>query len=83
MIDSALSDVVGYVQNTADRILRDAVYPIPAFRITVDGKDIAHIISPRLISLELTDNRGLEAEQLNLTLSDHDSLLAMPAKGAL
>ena len=83
MIDSALSDVVGYVQNTADRILRDAVYPIPAFRITVDGKDIAHIISPRLISLELTDNRGLEADQLSLTLSDHDGLLAMPAKGAL
>ncbi|QOF91218.1 phage late control D family protein [Pseudomonas lundensis] len=83
MIDSALSDVVGYVQNSADRILRDAVYPIPAFRLTVDGKDIAHIISPRLISLELTDNRGLEADQLSITLSDHDGLLAMPAKGAL
>jgi len=83
MIDSTISDVVGYVQNTTERVMRDAVYPIPAFRITVDGKDIAHIISPRLISLELTDNRGLEADQLSLTLSDHDGLLAMPAKGAL
>lgn len=76
-------DVAGYLHNTADRLRRDAVHPTPVFRITVDGNDIAHLISPRLISMDLTDNRGLEADQLSLTLSDHDGLLALPPKGAL
>lgn len=35
------------------------------------------------MSLELTDNRGIEADQLSLTLSDHDGLLAIPPKGAV
>ena len=63
-------------------IAGDAGYPTPVFRLTVEGQDIAQRISPRLISLELTDNRGLEADQLSITLSDHDGLLAIPAKGA-
>lgn len=83
MIGPIVSEAVGYVQNAVERTLRDAAYPSPVFRITVDGESIAHKISPRLISLELTDNRGLEADQLSITLSDHDGLLAMPAKGAL
>ena len=83
MIGPIVSEAVGYVQNAVERTLRDAAYPSPIFRITVDGESIAHKISPRLISLELTDNRGLEADQLSITLSDHDGLLAMPAKGAL
>ena len=75
-------DVLGYVKNAIEGAQRAAVYATPVFRITVDGKDIAQRISPRLISLELTDNRGLEADQLSITLSDHDGLLAMPATGA-
>ena len=75
-------DVLGYVRNAIEGAQRAAVYATPVFRITVDGKDIAQRISPRLISLELTDNRGLEADQLSITLSDHDGLLAMPATGA-
>ena len=76
-------DITDYLHYTADRLRRDAVHPTPVFRITVDGNDIAHLISPRLISMDLTDNRGLEADQLSLTLSDHDGLLALPPKGAL
>lgn len=75
-------DVLGYVRNAIEGAQRTAVYATPVFRITVDGQDIAQRISPRLISLELTDNRGLEADQLSITLSDHDGLLAMPATGA-
>nr|WP_194733722.1 phage late control D family protein [Pseudomonas fluorescens] len=63
--------------------MRDAAYPVPAFRLTVDGLDIAQLISPRLMSLELTDNRGVEADQLSITLSDHDGLLTIPPKGAV
>ncbi|CAI8943807.1 Late control protein [Pseudomonas sp. IT-P2] len=83
MIDAALSRVTGFLDNIIDRYKREAAYPVPAFRITVDGKDIAQLISPRLMSLELTDNRGIEADQLSITLSDHDGLLAIPPKGAV
>jgi len=83
VIDSIISKVTGYVRNTAEGYMRDAAYPVPAFRLTVDGLDIAQLISPRLMSLELTDNRGVEADQLSITLSDHDGLLTIPPKGAV
>ncbi|RAI69278.1 phage late control D family protein [Pseudomonas fluorescens] len=83
MIDAALSRVTGFLSVSAERFRRDAAYPVPAFRITVDGNDIAHLISPRLMSLDLTDNRGIEVDQLSITLSDHDGLLAIPPTGAV
>jgi uncharacterized protein len=83
VIDSVISKVTGYLRNTAERYARDAAYPVPAFRLTVDGLDIAQLISPRLMGLELTDNRGVEADQLSITLSDHDGLLTIPSKGAV
>lgn len=83
MIEAALSKVTGYLKDTAQRFIRDAAYPVPAFRLSVDGLDIAQKISPRLMSLELTDNRGVEADQLTITLSDHDGMLTIPPKGAV
>ena len=83
MIAAALSRVTGYVDKALSRYQREAAYPVPAFRITVDGNDIAKLISPRLMSLDLTDNRGIEADQLSITLSDHDGLLAIPPTGAV
>jgi phage protein D len=83
VIDSIISKVTGYLRNTAERYVRDAAYPVPVFRLAVDGLDIAQLISPRLMSLELTDNRGVEADQLSITLSDHDGLLTIPPKGAV
>ncbi len=41
------------------------------------------MISPRLMNLDLTDNRGIEADQLSITLSDHDGQLTIPPKGAV
>jgi hypothetical protein len=70
VIEPIIAKVTGYLRNTAQRYIRDAAYPVPAFRLAVDGLDIAQIISPRLMSLELTDNRGVEADQLSITLSD-------------
>lgn len=83
MIDAALARVTGFIEDAADQYRRDAAYAVPAFRITVDGNDIAQLISPRLMSLQLTDNRGIEADQLSITLSDHDGMLAIPPKGAV
>ncbi|MBA1289164.1 phage late control D family protein [Pseudomonas japonica] len=59
-----------------------AAYPAPRCRLKVNGEDITAMIEPRLIGLELTDNRGLEADQLDIRLSDHDGQLAIPPRGA-
>lgn len=71
-----------YLRDVRENLRRDTDHPVPGFRLTVDGKDIARMVAPRLISLQLTDNRGIEADQLSLQLSDHDGLLAIPPKGA-
>ncbi|SNV67467.1 phage late control D family protein [Haemophilus pittmaniae] len=43
-------------------------------------KDITTVVADRLISLSLTDNRGLEADMLEIELSDHDGKLALPSR---
>lgn len=58
-------------------------HPAPDYRLTVAGRDITPGVDPRLINLSLTEARGNEADQLDLTLTDHDGDLALPAKGAL
>lgn len=59
----------------------------PEFKVQITTKDkkqqdITQVISSRLISLSLTDNRGLEADTLDLELSDHDGKLALPPRNA-
>lgn len=54
----------------------------PAYHITVDGHNIGHILDERLIGLTLTDNRGFEADQLDITLDDADGRLDLPPRGA-
>jgi phage protein D len=54
----------------------------PDFQITVDGENITANLSGRLIDLTLTDNRGFEADSLDITLDDTDSGLALPGRGA-
>lgn len=55
--------------------------PRPGYRLVLDGRDITPRIDGRLQRLTLTDRRGMEADQLDLTLSDHDGRLAIPRKG--
>ena len=40
----------------------------PAFSISIEGRDITTVLDNRLMSLTLTDNRGFEADQLDLEL---------------
>lgn len=56
--------------------------PQPEFSVVLDGRDITYNLSSRLISLTITDNRGFEADELQLELDDSDGLLLQPAKGA-
>jgi phage protein D len=50
--------------------------------LKLDDRDITQNFSHRLISLTMTDKRGLEADQLNIQLDDSDGLLDLPARGA-
>ncbi|SER25162.1 hypothetical protein SAMN04244573_03201 [Azotobacter beijerinckii] len=59
-----------------------AAYAYPTCRVVVDGRDITAAITQRLIAIGLTDNRGLEADTLDIQLSDHDGRLAIPPRGA-
>lgn len=54
----------------------------PAYRLTVDGRDITPVINARLVELTLTENRGFEADQLDITLDDSDGALDLPPRGA-
>lgn len=56
-------------------------YQRPSYRITLDEQDITPKINGRLIPLCLRAQRGLEADQLDLTFSDHDGALALPRRG--
>lgn len=56
---------------------------IPAFRVSLDDNDITTSLEKRLISLTHTDNRGFEADQLDIELDDSDGLLQLPRRGAV
>ncbi|WP_086873366.1 phage late control D family protein [Kosakonia pseudosacchari] len=55
----------------------------PAFMLKIDSKDITGNISDRLISLTMTDNRGFEADQLDIELNDADGRVVLPVRGAV
>lgn len=55
----------------------------PDYMVKLAGSDITADISRRLISLSLTDNRGFEADQLDIELDDADGLMQMPPRGAV
>ena len=54
----------------------------PAYMLTLDGEDITQNFSDRLIGLTMTDNRGFEADQLDIALDDTDGLIELPPRGA-
>lgn len=55
---------------------------VAAVRLALDGgADLADKVNPRLVSLTLSEKRGEEADELNLTLHNHDGLLEAPEPG--
>lgn len=57
-------------------------YRRPGYRLTLNGEDITPRINGRLTQLTLRESRGLESDQLDMTLADHDGALALPPGGA-
>ena len=56
----------------------------PAIRLTLeDGTDLADKVDPRNLELTLTEKRGGEADELALTLQNHDGRLASPEEGKI
>ncbi|WP_037432604.1 phage late control D family protein [Serratia plymuthica] len=55
----------------------------PDFSLSLQENDITQNIRKRLISLSLTDNRGFEADQLDIELDDSDGLMVMPQRNAV
>lgn len=53
----------------------------PGYRLTIGGQPISPELDARLMRLRLTDRRGFEADQLDITLSDHDGRLELPRRG--
>lgn len=60
----------------------DANYPHAFYKIVVNGVDIGGLVQTRLMRLTITDNRGIEADTVEIELSDHDGSLGIPPKGA-
>lgn len=56
---------------------------VPDFNITLEGQAITTVLNKRLMSLTLTDNRGFEADQLDLELDDADGQIVLPRRGAV
>lgn len=50
----------------------------PNYKITVNGSDLRQEIRGRLISLQVTDEQGIQADSLYVTFNDFDQSLAIP-----
>lgn len=53
----------------------------PDYLIELDNRDITSNFRPRLLSLTVTDNRGMELDTFSLTLDDSDGKIIMPQRG--
>lgn len=56
----------------------------PSYRVMVDGKDITSVLAPRLSSLVVADNAGVQSDTVDITLTDTREMakLEIPAQGA-
>ncbi|MBL1929493.1 phage late control D family protein, partial [Klebsiella pneumoniae] len=48
---------------------QDELSRIPAFNVLIGGKALT-VLDEKMISLELTDNRGFNADELTITVDD-------------
>ena len=79
---SLIDKAVGAATQALEEYKRESEYPQPICKLVVDGTDITAAIEQRLDSIRLTDGRGMEADTLDISLSDHDGALAIPPRGA-
>jgi len=56
---------------------------IPDFRITADGSDVTGHIAKNLASLTLTDKTGMEADTVEIVITDKTGSIALPRRGVV
>ena len=57
--------------------------PGTRWRVLLGDQDVTGKLAPRLVSLSITECRSEQADQLDITLSDHDGLLELPRRGVV
>ncbi|HBS5988421.1 TPA: phage late control D family protein [Klebsiella pneumoniae] len=60
---------------------QDELSRIPALNVLMGGKALT-VLDDKLISLELTDNRGFNADELTISVDDSQGDIALPPRGA-
>ncbi|WP_321944472.1 phage late control D family protein [Burkholderia cenocepacia] len=75
-----LTDIPG-AELVQQVVVADDRVPRAIYSITLNGKNITKKFDGRLISLTLQDNRGFEADQLDISLDDADGALEIPSRG--
>ncbi|PLP32056.1 hypothetical protein CWM92_06255, partial [Klebsiella michiganensis] len=60
---------------------QDELSRIPVFNVLMGGKALT-VLGEKLISLELTDNRGFNADELTISVDDSQGDIALPPRGA-
>ena len=61
---------------------KNASHLTPQAELTIDGRRFGTQAMSRIISINLTDKRGFEADELTIELDDHDGTLAIPKTGS-
>ena len=61
----------------------EGAYRQVQYQLVVNGRDISQTVRPLLISLQLRESRGEEADQLDITLDDSQGNLTLPPVGAI
>jgi phage protein D len=51
----------------------------PVCMISADNQPLNELISKRILSVTVTDNRANEADELSIVLDDHDGALQLPS----
>ncbi|EMC5291613.1 TPA: phage late control D family protein [Klebsiella pneumoniae] len=60
---------------------QDELSRIPAFNVLIGGKALT-VLDKKMISLELTDNRGFNADELTIIVDDSQGDIELPPRGA-
>lgn len=60
---------------------QDELSRVPAFNVLIGGKALT-VLDEKMISLELTNNRGFNADELTITVDDSQGDIELPPRGA-
>ncbi len=55
----------------------------PILQLCADDKPLSEQVMARLMTCSITDNKNLDADELSITLDDHDGALELPKRGVI